>query len=544
MNKYITLIVASLMALTSMAQSITIEDEREFYGKAFLLMNEYAQSASVSDEEEEYRFRNLFMDDETRICIDLMSLSHNEKLTVDEYVSILQDAKRVKVEVKNMKKAGPVEDNEDVWVLPIAFEMGISYSKGGTLFKSTDYYSEKYYRLRAELSFNKETRECHISKLEADPQYERLPPFPESFRVLERTNEDVNRRNYKRDLKLTIDGREIKWNENGQVILREGENVKYNNSKVELDIIPSDKDGSDKDGGTKYRANYNDKSFRVRANMGYSLSDFNQLADVGANSPIHVSESKEMSFGVDFGYVFPTTSKFYFGIFTGLNMSSNSFTMNLGPTVDFGITDIGECTADEDGDRYKRHYVLKGTGVAQQLKATNLTIPVYGDLEYQLTPLLSAYADLGVLIRMSSGTWSAHIDGYETSGIYSQSQYGGVEIKGDVNLNGFGSWGPRDMEVYEEDMENAMTIHALAGLGLRLNLSNSFAFDAGVQYLTGGKSWKMNSDKISSVFDYSLPVGATAAVDKAQGDKVNLLRQAGGIKAGAFRVTASLIYKF
>lgn len=542
MKKYITLIVASLMALTSMAQSITIEDEREFYGKAFLLMNEYAQSASVSDEEEEYRFRNLFMDDETRICNDLMSLSHNAKLTVDEYVSILQDAQRVKVVVKNMKKAGPVEDNEEAWVLPIAFEKGISYSKGGTQFDSYVYFGE-YYRLRAELSFNKETRECHISKLEADPQY-KLLPFPVHFKVLQRTNEDENRRNYKRDSKLTINGREINWNLNlnGQVILHDGDKVKYNNSDVELEEITSDKDG-----GTKYRANYNDKSFRVRANMGYSLSDFNQLADVGAESPIHVSESKEMSFGVDFGYVFPTTSKFYFGVFTGLNMSSNSFTMNLGPTVGSEITDIKECTADEDGDTYTRKYVLKGTGVSQQLKATNLTIPVYGDFEYQMTPLLSVYADLGVKFQLSSGTWSAYIDDYETFGTF--DDYNNVVIKGGpngekLNLNGFGEWKGREMEVDEEGMEKSMSIHALAGLGLRFNLNKSFAFDAGVQYLTGGKSWKMNSDKISSVFDYTLPLDATTAEDKAEGDKVNLLRQAGGIKAGAFRVTASLIYKF
>ena len=162
-----------------------------------------------------------------------------------------------------------------------------------------------------------------------------------------------------------------------------------------------------------------------------------------------------------------------------------------------------------------------------------------------MTPLRSACADLGVLIRRSSGTWSAHIDGYETSGIYSQSQYGGVEIKGDVNLNGFGSWGPRDMDVDDEGMAKSMAIHALAGLGLRLNLNNSFALDAGVQYLTGGKSWKMNSDK-KYIFDYTLPLNATTAEEKekAQGDRVNLLRQSSGIKSGAFRVTASLIYKF
>lgn len=534
MKKYIIMIVASLMAMASKAQTISVEEERGFYQKVYALFTEYAQSASLSDEAEQYTFRKLFANGEMLICNDLMSLDHSEKLSVDEYISILQDAKRVKVVVRNIKKDGAVEDAGDAWVVPIAFEKGMSYSKSGTLFSSFDYFG-KYYRLRAELSLNKTTGECYISKLEADPQHEWLS-FPEKFVVLERTREDDNKRNYKRDSKLTINGQEINWNLYGQIILHDDDKVKYNNSLVDLEIITAGKGG-----GTKIRAKYNDKTFRVRANVGYSLSDFNTLADIQNDANISVSDNKEMSFGVDVGYVFPSTSKFYFGIFTGLNMSSNNFTMNMASNVKSNITDIEDCTADEDGDTYTRHYVLKGNGVSQKLKATNLTIPLYGDFEYQMTPLLSVYADLGVKFQLSSGTWSAHIDGYETSGIY--SQYGGVEIKGDVNLNDFGSWDPRDMEVYEEDMENAMTIHALAGLGLRLNLSKSFAFDAGVQYLTGGKSWKMNSDKISSVFDYSLPVGATES-EEAKGDKVNLMRQTSGLKNGAFRVTASLIYKF
>lgn len=535
MKKCILMIVASLMAIPSKAQTISVEEERGFYQKVYALFTEYAQSASLSDEAEQYTFRKLFANGEMLICNDLMSLDHSEKLSVDEYISILQDAKRVKVVVRNIKKDGAVEDAGDAWVVPIAFEKGMSYSKSGTLFSSFDYFG-KYYRLRAELSLNKTTGECYISKLEADPQHEWLS-FPEKFVVLERTREDDNKRNYKRDSKLTINGQEINWNLYGQIILHDDDKVKYNNSLVDLEIITAGKGG-----GTKIRANYNDKAFRVRANVGYSLSDFNTLADI-KDANISVSDNKEMSFGVDVGYVFPSTSKFYFGIFTGLNMSSSNFTMNRKPTGGEETIGVGmDGSKDEDGDSYERRYTISGNGVSQKLKATNMTIPLYGDFEYQMTPLLSVYADLGVKFQLTSGTWSAHIDGYETSGIYGD-KYGGVEIKGDVNLNGFGIWNARDMEVNEEGMEASMSIHALAGLGLRFNLNKSFAFDAGVQYMTSGTSWKINTNK-ERIFDYEPPVGATTPEKKALGDKVNLMRQTSGLKNGAFRVTASLIYKF
>lgn len=538
MKKCILMIVASLMAIPSKAQTISVEEERGFYQKVYALFTEYAQSASLSDEAEQYTFRKLFANGEMLICNDLMSLDHSEKLSVDEYISILQDAKRVKVVVRNIKKDGAVEDAGDAWVVPIAFEKSMSYSKSGTLFSSFDYFG-KYYRLRAELSLNKTTGECYISKLEADPQHEWLP-FPKEFRVLERTREDDNKRNYKRDSKLTINGQEINWNLYGQIILQADDKVKYNNSLVELDTITASKGG-----GTKIRANYNDKAFRVRANVGYSLSDFNTLADI-KDANISISDDKEMSFGVDFGYVFPSTSKFYFGIFTGLNMSSSNFTMNRKPTGEEETIGVGmDESKDEDGDSYERRYTISGDGVSQKLKATNLTIPLYGDFEYQMTPLLSVYADLGVKFQLSSGTWSAYIDDYETSGFY--KDYGNVEIKGglegkDMNLNGFGEWKGGDMEVDEEGMEKSMSIHALAGLGLRFNLNKSFAFDAGVQYMTSGKSWKMNGSK--GIFDYERPVRATTPEEKAKGDKVNLMRQTSGLKNGAFRVTASLIYKF
>lgn len=534
MRKYILALIASLMATTLSAQTLTPQQEQEFYQKVYALFGEYALSASVSDDDEEYEYRKLFINGNLLICNDLMSLSHDEKLSVDDYISILKEAKSVKVKVRNIKKDGSVEDKGETWMLPVVFEKSISYSKCGTLFSSYDYFGE-FYHLRAEVSLNKYTGECYISALEANPNSKSLV-FPESFTVLERTNIDDNRRDYQRDAKLTINGHEVQWNKFGQVILHPTDIIRYNKAIVDRDTITEGKCG-----GTKIHANYNDKAFRIRPNVGFSLSGFNKLCD--APTAIETPKNNEMSFGLDFGYVLPSTSKLYVGFFTGINMSSNTLTMEMSKQEQSDITDIKDCTADEDGDSYTRHYKMMG-GVSQELKSSNITIPLYADFEYQMIPILSAYADLGVKLQMTSGKWSANCDGYETFGSsWKNTGYSDVVIKGDVNLNGFGEWkGPKEMDVDDEGMSKSMSINVMVGAGLRLNLTKSIAFDAGIQYVAGGNSWKMTSK--NSIFTYALPGGATTPEEKAKGDKVNLLRQTSGIKQGALRLAASIIYKF
>lgn len=528
MKKYIFALIASVMATGSVAQTMTSQEEREFYQKVYALFSEYAQSAAVSDEEEEYTFRKLFVNNDLQIGNDLMSLSREPKLAVNDYVVTLQNAKRVKVMVRNIKKDGPIEDNGDEWTLPVAFEKAISYSNCGTLFNSYDYFGE-YYRLRAIISLNKGTKECYISELDIDPKYEALV-FPENFTVLERTREDENKRDYKRDSKLTINGRDVRWNLYGQVILHPEDKIKYNNSDIEREVITEGKCG-----GTKIRANYSDKSFRIRPNVGFALSGFNKLND--ADASVNTPTDNEVSFGVDFGYVLPSTSKFYVGFFAGIGISSNSLKM----TMESGTDEIPKCTADEDYDSYTRHYTFNG--VTQELKASDLTIPIYADFEYQLIPMLSAYADLGLRVQMSSGKWSANIDKYETCGIYSGYGSDPLVIKGDVDLNGFGKWSGLSLNVDETGWESKMSINVLAGLGLRVNLTKSVAFDAGIQYIMGGNSWDGGNGK--SIFSYTLPQNASTPQEKAEkGDKVNLLNKTGGIKHNALRVSASLIYKF
>ena len=121
---------------------------------------------------------------------------------------------------------------------------------------------------------------------------------------------------------------------------------------------------------------------------------------------------------------------------------------------------------------------------------------------------------------------STEIGEYRTWGRY--PSYGNIEIgkDNDVILNDFGNH--NTIETDEEGATKSTAIDGLLGVGLRLNFNKSFAFDAGMQYQIGGKSWKANQ---GSIFSYSLEGG----------DKVNLLRT---VDNNSLKVTASLIFKF
>lgn len=528
MKKYIIILFASLMATSLQAQdtpsaessiehaSITAWKEREIYQKVYELIKDYAKNAAVSDEEEEFYFRKLFVSENLQVANDLMSLSKKTTLSVDDYIATLKDAKSVKVVIKNLKKIGSITETDDAYTLKVAFEKNISYGKCETYFESEVYFGEPY-KLRADISVSKGSGECKISKLAIDP--DQYPPliFPEDFKVLVRTSEDENKRNYMRDNKLTIDGQEVSnmWNRYGQVILHNGQKIKYNNALVEEETI----EGAKTCGGHKIRAKYNDQSFRVRANMGYSMSGFNKL---DAPKSGLTTKDGETSFGIDVGYILPTNSKFYVGFFAGIGLSMNKLDM----TLDKAESMIQNCTEDVDEDTYTRHY--SANGINQKFSASELNIPVYADFEYQVIPLLSIYADLGVRMQMTTDKWEAKTDSYKTYGVYKGY---GSELKIENYINGFGKYDACSIDVDKDGMTSSMSISVLMGLGLRSNITKNFAIDAGVQYLMGGNSWKKNSDQL---FSYTL----------SGGDKVNLLSQTNGIKRNAFRVTLGLIFKF
>ena len=532
MKKYIIILIASLMATTIHAQTLTSQDKREFYQKAYDIIVEYGQLAAMGKEQDKidlqkYRqlqFSRLFVNQNIMICNDLMVLNDKKTLPVWKYVQDLRQAEEVEVRIMNLQK-GEITDGDSVWHVEVMFDKSITIVNSCfSLFDSDEIFGNPFH-LKATLAIDKVTGQCLICALEPNGTWNE---FPKNYRILQMNESD------QRDKKLYINNRRVVFNKYGQVFLHGNswdsskDKITYNRGKVEETDLGEEC-------GAKIEVNYQDKFWRIRPNFGLSLSGFNKI---GNNGSLSLSDDSEMSYGVDFGYVFKTYSNFKTGFFAGFGFSKNKYSLEWK-----GSEDCFETDEDEDGDTYIRHYKIWGDkGGIQKYEGNDLTIPIYADLEYEVNYLLSVYTNFGVKLHMPSGKWSAEIDKYETWGVYEKynnltirnCNEDGTLVKNPVTLNDFGIH--NDTEVSSIGVDESIyspktSLDFLFGAGIRLNLSKSFAFDAGIQYQIGGKNWKSEG---KNIFSYTL----------ATGDRVDLLSKAGDIKRGAMRVTASLIYKF
>ncbi|MDE6278395.1 MAG: hypothetical protein K2M05_00315 [Paramuribaculum sp.] len=521
MKKYLIVPVALLLATTAAAQNITPQQEREFYRKAYDVIKSYARFSHIKDDDDQAatQFSDLFESPNIKICNDLMSLSYEPTLSVIEYIDLLRNADMVKVGVRDVKKEGEIIEDDGFLKLKLSFFKNISFvSPCNSFFDSRDFFGEDYH-LEMTLVYDPATGDCKISELNS---YGPMLKFPKDFRVLVK-NDD-------RDKNLDINGKYIEF-QMEQKVLGPKDQLYYRGAKVEERPFEGDCDN-------KVYAYYNDKSWRVRLNGGFSVSGFNKLGD---SDGIDVSKNSDMSFGLDFGYIFPTTSHLRFGVFAGVGISSNSLDMSTTPKGDeLKLNcDKGD-EQDVDGDKYTRVY--EGTSGAlnihQNMSATDVTVPIYLDMEYEFNSIFSVYADAGLKFSLPmSHTINIENSALKTSGIYNIKgfEYNGPDGKPlviDKYINNFGTYTDSDYLKPDEEAASAKTaIDAILGAGFRVNLTKSLAVDAGVQYQIGTNSWTSNS---TSIFSYTLEGG----------DKVNLMSKAKSLSHSALKVNISLIYKF
>jgi len=520
MKKYIFVLIASLMATAAMAQ-MTPQEERDFYQKAYAVMVEYAQTAAVNNDSKAQRFKDLFANTSMEIYNDLMSLSNKHELSVDEYVKALRGASTVSVTVKNIRK-GQVTDQGETWQMPVFFEKSISYVNScGTYIDSHEYF-QRDYLLKATIVVDKDSGRSYIGML-ADNN-DRAMDFPEDYTVLVKSDA--------RDDKLTIDGRIITFNPYDQVLLHPGYKIKYLGSDVGEE--PVEGESCDR----KINVNYYDKNFRVKLHTSFALGSFYSLSD----SPKDLkSSSSDINFGLDLGYVFPSTGKLAVGVFLGVGYSSSKLSLGLDKTYSFK----DYYSSDIDGEDYTRHYE-NVSGIKQTLKAGSLTIPVYADFEYRLAPIISAYADLGIKLQANmKSTWAA--DGAamigEVYGIYPQYQDLRLPAFGQyLDINGFSTVKAVN-QVGADDFKMDMSVAGLLGLGLRANIGKSLAAEVGIQYQLGlTNCWKNKATPL--MIDNETDSAPLIQYVNEQEQMVHLLNTTSAMKQSALRLHIGIMYKF
>ncbi len=508
--------VAFLMA-TAVTAQVSPRMQRDFNLKAYEVIKTYAKASQLSDLRDKTQFFDLFESPEVRICNDLMGLNYEPALSVSKYVELLGEADMVTVNLKNVKKEDEIVEEDGRLVMSLSFLKHISFlSPCNTLFDSHDFFGRDYHILMT-LVYDPESDECRIRELNS---YGAMPKFPADYRVLVQTDE--------RDNNLDINGKYFKFLL-GQKILRPTDQIYYRGARVkEKDM----KDQCDH----KVFATYNDKSWRVRLNGGFSVAGSNKF---GNSEGIDANKYGETSFGLDFGYIFPTTSHLRFGVFAGVGLSLN----NIDLSIAWKDGTIIDCKQDVDKDTYDRKY--KDIAVKQKMSATDVAVPVYVDMEYEFNSIFSVYADAGIKLSLPmSHDIKIENSKFTVSGIYTDpdSKLDNLEIVGDINDFGiYNENSEHKLESHEDGLSAKTAIDAIFGFGARVNVTKTIAIDAGIQYQMGGSnSWTGNSK--SDIFSYEL--GKVENYGNGGVDRVNLMNKVESLKHSALKANISLIFKF
>lgn len=527
MKKYIIILVALLSATSAMAQEITPKQERDFYRKAYDLVRNYAKVSQISDDRTATQFYDLFESPHLRIANDLMSLSNKPDLSVSEYIDLLRKADMVTVGLSDVKKYGDIIEEDGLLKLELSFSKNISFvSPCNSFFDSRDFFG-KDYNMGMTIVYDPATDECKISELKF---YEPKLKFPKDYRVLVKYDS--------RDNNLDINGKYVNFLMD-QKVLRPSDQLYYRGAKVQEKDIEGQCDH-------KVYAQYNDKSWRVRLNGGFAVMGSEKLGK--KSDYITVDKKSDMSFGLDLGYVFPTTSHLRFGVFTGVCCSINDFNLKMEHK---GELNLKKCDQDVDGQTYNRIY--EGTDsvirISQEMNSKNFTVPLYLDLEYEFNSIFSVYADAGIRISMPlNNKTTVSNKALKISGAYeTYNAPNGNTLIINQYINNFGTHEESNyLQTDNDAAETKLSIDGILGIGARVNLTKSLAIDAGIQYQLGlGDKWKMTSTDNKSIFRYELHDNKNSTDPLNDGiDYVNLMKEVESLKLSALKVNISLIYKF
>lgn len=447
------------------AQQSKIVEQRRVWDAALTTIEDYESYSTIGDEEVRYSFLDLFVDENVPVFNDLLGVLEMKQIPVGQYVELLSaNLRNKKSNIKNIKTKSIAFEN-GVWRLVFSFEKIISYAdKCGIFFSSEEFYG-KAYKLEASLVYDRQKKQCKIESINGvmDDSKQLSHPFF-AFK-----SED------KRDSLLQYDGTKLTLNSYRQMLFNGELNSKlFSYPDPDMLITPMVEKCNDVSLVTmKYRA----RKWRVKLHYDFGLGD---ALTLDGKDVLNSSKSRANSFGLDLGFVLPSKSMFKTGIFLGVGMTQTSMDLGMVNT-DYTIN----TNADVDGDSYIRHY--QNLKINQEIKLSELNIPIYVDFEYHFSPIVSCHLDLGARLNfdmkhlVDATTGSAYV-----YGVY--PQYDDLRMDEHWGQNGFGNQNYSNSNLaYDELIDvSGLTVDATGSLGLRFNIPQSpWAFELSGSYLMG-----------------------------------------------------------
>lgn len=540
MKNYIKYIIWSLSLIcfsTSYAQEMSWKERRLFNLSVYNAIEDYEQYGVMFDERDGRYFTRIFDSNDIMIYNDLLGLSGEKSLSVENYVATLtEEADLVDLIVKNVE-IGQVYRDGDTWKIDVKFNKEMSYyNNNGIRLSSTVYYGAEY-NMSATFAWDSQRQRAKLVSLDGVVD-SAVEPLPEDYIAIERAkvvNKAGEQELDPRDLEVLCNGNNLKFVDvyNQAVLPYSIADAKF--------VYPTDNDINIKpvkvqDMEGLYYLKYRPTHWRVKLNYELSLLDnYNiQFSDDRIKS---TSSSHE--FALDFGYVFPSSSNFKVGIFLGVGAAMNSINTEL-ESLDYVTATNG--LADIDRDEYNRHYSLKN--IRQEFSSTDIVMPLYVDMEYRFSKWFSMYLDLGVkaYFNVASGVNSFKAD-YSTYGVY--SKYDNLVLDERSGINGFTNGSTLDeSNLINEFKPQVFSIDAFGGLGFRATIVKGLQLACGVSYQLG-------------LTDYFAPVENVVKSDGKLGNALveytaannkenvrNMVEAATSFKRQSLKLNVGLILKF
>ena len=517
---WIASILSGFVTVVAAQSQSSLVKQRYVLDEAISTIEDYESFATISDDETLYNFVNLFTNENNLVYNDLLGISSVESLTAKEYSSKLYDGLRnKKATIKNIKKEKMWFEN-DSWKVRFAFDKTLSYTnKCGIYFSSNEFY-EKEYHLVATLIYDERLNKCKIETItgSVDSQ-KKLPDTFFAFRT-----ED------KRDKDLTYRNRKMEFNSYGQALLEgtyDKSAFRYSDPDVELTPIIDECNNV----SMRYKA----RKMRVKLHYDLGVGEAFNLSDADI---LNSQKTKSTSFGIDFGYIFPSKSNLKTGMFVGLGMTQSTI------EAAFQSTDYQYTTdADVDGDSYIRHY--NNLSISQKAKLTELTIPAYADFNIKLHNLVSLYFDLGVNLNLNIAHDVENEGSASIYGVY--PQYGNLRLDEHWGFNGFGqkTFSNSDLDDPDWGGVSSFTADAFGGAGLRFNIpSTPLSIDLGAKYVFGLMDVATPGSNKAEVAENAQLVYNTISGRNSTEHVRNFSDTFSNIKRRSLRLSVGVIYKF
>ena len=475
----------------SFAQTMPMSEEHKFNLQVFYAMNNLNEYSEIYDDDSADDFVRMFKE-EAIIYNDLLGLSTADKLTVKEYASILKSkAQEVDVTYKNISKDSIYRTSDGEWQMVVTFDKEISYfNKCGIYFSSSSYYKSDH-KMKATFAWDAKNQKVKIVALDGSMNGARKPLGDEFFVLRADIISNKSQKKTSEESKApqageTFDPRlahvtinntdsiELDSTYNQAIIASSIESTKFkykNDADVRVKAIPVDDAECN-----IYKLKFSPTRWRIKA---YTELAIGETYNVEMESDMFEISSKGQEYGLEFGYICPSSAKTKFGIFLGAGLSESELTFGVGEMSYSYTSENG--AADIDGDDYTRYYKI--SNMAQTITFKDVFVPFYFNFDRRFGKYFSMYLDLGAKayfnLEADASDFTAK---YTTYGKY--EKYDNLTLDYRSGINGFTNNGVLGAEnLIQPTLElEPFSLDAFGRLGFRIALAKWLLLDCSAGY--------------------------------------------------------------